>query len=206
MLPQHTARSRAKRSTLGVIPLTVPRQRLASAKNNSRSHAATVRQLEQRVAALVAENLALMESEQRSRDLIECSHDWIWEVDRYGVYTCVGAQCRELLGYEPEEIEISGREQQRIGQDLHDELCQLLSGLKFKTTLLEQRLADRSLREAEDAKERSNPGLELHLMNYRARAIGASLAITSNRTGGATVTCRLPLPAPPGKNGLESNS
>ena len=52
---------------------------------------------------------------------------------------------------EKQILEISEQEQERIGQDLHDGLCQLLSGIKFKTTLLEQKLADRGLAEAREA-------------------------------------------------------
>jgi PAS domain S-box-containing protein len=47
---------------------------------------------------------ALRRSEERHRFLVESVNDWIWEVDRDGLYTYVGPQCRELLGYEPEEI------------------------------------------------------------------------------------------------------
>jgi signal transduction histidine kinase len=44
------------------------------------------------------------------------------------------------------------REQQRIGQDLHDGLCQLLTGIKFKTSSLEAELSKRGLKEAREAK------------------------------------------------------
>jgi PAS domain S-box-containing protein len=47
---------------------------------------------------------ALRRSEERYRFLVESVNDWVWEVDRGSVYTYVGPQCRELLGYEPEEI------------------------------------------------------------------------------------------------------
>ncbi len=50
-----------------------------------------------------AEN-ALQASEERHRHLVESAHDWVWEVDANMVYTYVGPQCREILGYEPEEI------------------------------------------------------------------------------------------------------
>jgi signal transduction histidine kinase len=58
--------------------------------------------------------------------------------------------------HEREELEatvlnISEQEQQRIGQDLHDGLCQYLTGLKFRSTLLEQKLAKQKLPEATDA-------------------------------------------------------
>lgn len=57
---------------------------------------------------------------------------------------------RERL--EKEIIEISEQERERIGQDLHDGLCQLLSGIKFKTTLLEQRLHAKAAEEAWEAR------------------------------------------------------
>ena len=47
---------------------------------------------------------AIQDSEQRLRHLIEASNDWVYEVDRTGAYTYAGPQCRDLLGYEPEEL------------------------------------------------------------------------------------------------------
>jgi len=49
-------------------------------------------------------------------------------------------------------LQISDQERERIGQDLHDGLCQLLSGIKFKITLLEQKLQARACPEAQDAR------------------------------------------------------
>jgi two-component system, LuxR family, sensor kinase FixL len=53
---------------------------------------------------------------------------------------------RERL--EKQILEISEQERERIGQDLHDGLCQLLSGIKFKVTLLEQKLQGKAPAEA----------------------------------------------------------
>lgn len=47
---------------------------------------------------------AILESEQRLSHVISSSNDWVWEVDTNGVYTYAGPQCRDILGYEPEEI------------------------------------------------------------------------------------------------------
>lgn len=46
----------------------------------------------------------LQQSEQRFRNLVETSSDWIWEVDDQAVYTYVSPKVRDLLGYEPEEV------------------------------------------------------------------------------------------------------
>ncbi len=43
---------------------------------------------------------------------------------------------------EKEILEISGREQRRIGQDLHDGLCQHLAGIGFMGKVLEKKLPD----------------------------------------------------------------
>jgi signal transduction histidine kinase len=42
---------------------------------------------------------------------------------------------------EREVLEISGREQRRIGQDLHDSLCQHLAGIGFMAKVLERKVA-----------------------------------------------------------------
>ena len=48
-------------------------------------------------------------------------------------------------------LEISEREQRRIGQDLHDGLGQQLTGIAFMAKVQEQRLAERKIPEAADA-------------------------------------------------------
>lgn len=46
----------------------------------------------------------LRKSEERFRSLVETTSDWIWEVDKNGVYTYASPKVKDLLGYEPEEI------------------------------------------------------------------------------------------------------
>lgn len=70
--------------------------------------------------------------------------------------------CRKILGaskiarditerkrLQKEILEISDREQRRIGQDLHDGLCQQLAGIELMSQALEQNLATKSIEEAE---------------------------------------------------------
>jgi len=54
---------------------------------------------------------------------------------------------------EREILEISDREQGRIGQDLHDSLCQKLVSIAFDNNSLERKLASRSLPEAATAQQ-----------------------------------------------------
>ncbi|HWN94086.1 MAG TPA: ATP-binding protein, partial [Methylomirabilota bacterium] len=54
---------------------------------------------------------------------------------------------------EREILEASSREQQRIGQDLHDSLGQHLTGITFLTKVLERKLAPKAPEEAKDAAE-----------------------------------------------------
>ena len=62
-------------------------------------------------------------------------------------------QIRERRQLESLVLSISEREQQRIGQDLHDGLCQQLTGIKFKNRVLQQKLANRNAPEAPEAAE-----------------------------------------------------
>jgi PAS domain S-box-containing protein len=54
---------------------------------------------------------------------------------------------------ERELLEISDREQRRIGQDLHDGLGQVLAGVGFMVSALQQRLSSRGADETDDAKQ-----------------------------------------------------
>jgi signal transduction histidine kinase len=65
-------------------------------------------------------------------------------------------QIRERQQLESLVLSISEREQQRIGQDLHDGLCQQLTGIKFKNRLLEQKLSKQGSAEVQDAQEIEN--------------------------------------------------
>ncbi len=47
---------------------------------------------------------ALKQSEERFRNLVETSSDWVWEIDENGVYTYASPKIRDILGYEPQEI------------------------------------------------------------------------------------------------------
>jgi len=48
--------------------------------------------------------LELKKSEERYRNLVECTHDLIWSMDLYGNYSFSNKAVIKFLGYEPEEI------------------------------------------------------------------------------------------------------
>ena len=50
-------------------------------------------------------DLSLRESEEKFRNLVEKISDWVWEIDANGVYTYASPKIRDLLGYEPEEVQ-----------------------------------------------------------------------------------------------------
>jgi PAS domain S-box-containing protein len=54
--------------------------------------------------AVVQRTLALKKSEERFRDLVETTSDWIWEVDVDGFFTYSSPQAESILGYSPEEL------------------------------------------------------------------------------------------------------
>ena len=47
---------------------------------------------------------ALRQTQERFRNLVETSSDWVWEVDENAVYTYASPKVRDVLGYEPEEV------------------------------------------------------------------------------------------------------
>ena len=55
--------------------------------------------------------------------------------------------------YQLESLRVSEREQQRIGQDLHDDLCQVLAGLSCLMRVFEGRIASKAPEEVENLKE-----------------------------------------------------
>jgi PAS domain S-box-containing protein len=46
----------------------------------------------------------LRRSEERFRQLVESTRDWVWEVDAAGTYAYCSPQCEGLLGYAPDEL------------------------------------------------------------------------------------------------------
>jgi PAS domain S-box-containing protein len=57
-----------------------------------------------KVAEAGAVKAALRMSQGRYRMLVEATTDWIWEVDRNGVYTYSSPKVFDLLGFRPEEV------------------------------------------------------------------------------------------------------
>jgi PAS domain S-box-containing protein len=47
---------------------------------------------------------ACKELEGKFRSLVECTSDWIWQVDQNAVYTYVSPKIQDMLGYCPEEV------------------------------------------------------------------------------------------------------
>lgn len=63
---------------------------------------------EQTPGAAIAERkqaiAALQQSEERFRNLVEQTSDWVWEVDLDQCFTYVNPKVGQILGYEPEEL------------------------------------------------------------------------------------------------------
>src|SRR6478672_2943635 len=47
---------------------------------------------------------AIRQSEEKFRNLVERTTDWVWEIDAGGSFTYVSPQVRDILGYEPKEM------------------------------------------------------------------------------------------------------
>jgi len=79
---------------------------------------------------------------------------WISEVDTStGRIAGALAEIEEIRWLRRESIHISEREQNRIGQELHDDLCQVLAGLGCLLRVLENRVASRVPEEVANLRE-----------------------------------------------------
>jgi len=84
---------------------------------------------------------------------------------------------------ETEIAEVSNREQQRIGQDLHDGLCQELAGIELMCQVLEQKLGAKSKAEA---KQVANIGEHIRLAIGHTRKLARGLSPVELETNGFT--------------------
>jgi PAS domain S-box-containing protein len=74
------------------------------------------------------------------------------ELNRLAGFVAVFTDISERKYLERQILEISMREQQRIGRDLHDDLGQILTGTGFLCELLIKKLGNKELPEAEEAR------------------------------------------------------
>jgi PAS domain S-box-containing protein len=106
--------------------------------------------LQERLRQVVAERERFQE-DTFSFETADGEHWGEWRVgpvkDRNGHVTHWLAILRDITErkrLEKEILEISDREQRRIGQDLHDGLCQHLAGIELMSQVLERKVAARS--------------------------------------------------------------
>ena len=84
--------------------------------------------LGQTIQELTNAKEAIEASEGRLRTLVATISDWIWEMDRNGVYTYASPKVRDLLGYGPEEMvgkrffDFMPQEEATILAAVHEEL------------------------------------------------------------------------------------
>jgi PAS domain-containing protein len=63
-----------------------------------------VKEREREIAERKRAEEALRKSEERFRDISYSMADWIWEVDKDGIYTFASGTVKQILGYNPEEV------------------------------------------------------------------------------------------------------
>lgn len=69
---------------------------------------------------------------------------WVLELDADGTVYGGLQEVGELKSAHAENLDVSEREQNRIGQDLHDDLCQVLAGLSCLTRVVERQVSEKS--------------------------------------------------------------
>jgi PAS domain S-box-containing protein len=71
---------------------------------NNRGELAGFRGVSRDITERISNESALRRSEDRFRNLVETTSDWIWEVNTDGIYQYASPQTSELLGYSAEEL------------------------------------------------------------------------------------------------------
>ena len=61
---------------------------------------------------------AMQSSEARFRNLVETTSDWVWEMDKDGVFTYCSPVCEDIYGYRPDEL---------IGKSIYNTLFEQLT-------------------------------------------------------------------------------
>src|SRR5262249_28081121 len=96
-------------------------------------------------------------SEQRFREMLQQAHEALEHhvEERTAALMAANASLQREIAERQrtarEMLEISTREQRRIGQDLHDGLGQLLTGMAFLSQALAQKLTTKAMAEATEA-------------------------------------------------------
>lgn len=119
------------------------------------------------------------------------------------------AEMRRRSRLEREVLKISEREQRRIGQDLHDGLCQHLTGISLLSRSLRQKLSGERAGEVEQITRLINESIEQTRLITRGllpvpnEKMGLMLALRDLaeaveriKEGGCTFECPFPLPIP----------
>lgn len=103
---------------IGLYTAKINKKRIQAEKALQNAHNNLEIRVEERTAELVSTNRQLTHeikvrrqadkelrtSEEKFRNLVESSSDWIWEVNAEGIYTYSSQRVEEILGYKPEEI------------------------------------------------------------------------------------------------------
>ncbi len=150
----------------------------------------------------------------RARDgsikFVTIDADVLWQNGRFVFARCFTRDITDRRQREKQILEVSERERQRIGQDLHDQLCQYLTGIKFRGSRLESHLRKLGLPEAQDAREMvdllgqsitqaHNLAHGLNPVEFDAHGLMAALrelAARMSRIFQRTCVCRIPRAVP----------
>jgi PAS domain S-box-containing protein len=102
---------------------------------------------------LLHDNLVRLQRKDRSLLHVLIDGNGLWEKKKLVHTRWFVRDVTRRVELEKEILAVSDRERQRIGQDLHDDLCQQLTSIEFLTRALERRLQADSRAEGAQAKE-----------------------------------------------------
>jgi two-component system CheB/CheR fusion protein len=104
-----------------------------------------------------------------------------WETEGRAFITVIVRDITVRKRLEKGILEASVKEQQRIGQDLHDSLCQELAGVEYLCRVLQKKLSAKSVVEAADA---ARIGELINQSMTQARGLAKGLYLVELEAGG----------------------
>lgn len=126
---------------------------------------------------------------QGQRVRLEISARLTEQAGREREVECVARDITERKGLEREILEISSREQRRIGHDLHDGVCQQLAAIAYRMDILGDQLQEKSLPESAETEK---IGSLLHEAIQQTRGVARGLfPVRLDESGLATALAEL---------------
>ena len=114
---------------------------------------------------------AMQSSEARFRNLVETTSDWVWEMDKDGVFTYCSPVCEDIYGYRPDEL---------IGKSIYNTLFEEMAGVRYRR-FFERFWNDRRSFKSNERQCRRKDGADVHIESSGVPVLDSSSNLVAYR-------------------------